>query len=133
MERFGENERCGSIEVYSSLGGMNRLDIDSCAENVIGLKKNGVEVVVPEKEPGYIGRIKLERGHLMWEFDVVSRELVLARYEEVELEIGSGRIVRKLVEREGCMYFGSLNRKNAIKYLVRLNDKMVKKGLPDQR
>lgn len=66
----------------------------------------------------FIGRQRIHRNHIMWQFNTVTGELKPAVIEvEVVANITEHKTKKKVITEEGCQYFPALNRKNAIKKL----------------
>lgn len=66
-----------------------------------------------------MGRIKPHRGHTLYQYNKVTKELIEAKFEEQELVIGAGLKVqkpnKKVLVQENCIYVSALNKKNALK------------------
>jgi hypothetical protein len=91
--------------------------------------KNKVEAttsVVSEKEQEkkrkFIGRIKPNKGHKVFEFNTKTFELRVAEVEESDtislddsLSTKNGTSKKSIITKDDCVYFSALNRKNALK------------------
>lgn len=69
----------------------------------------------------FVGRQRIHRNHIMWQFNTVTGELKPAVIEaEVVANIAEYKTKKKVITVEGCQYFPALNRKNAIKKLNKI-------------
>lgn len=87
------------------------------------------------KQVKFVGQSRLAPGHTMWEWNFIEDTLSPAEMESKAVIVPArmertllGGIVKreqrtaikhKIVIKEGCQYFGALNRKNAIKKIKR--------------
>jgi len=74
-----------------------------------------------------IGRCRVHRGHILYQFNTVALELTEASYiaqKEISWEDAKNGIFRKKVLKEkDCIYFSALNRENAIRKLQKSVDR----------
>lgn len=69
----------------------------------------------------YIGSIKHQPGHTLFEYNFVTKELNLPVIEETWAIVNGKTVVKKTVKRQdNCQYFEALNRKNALKKLKKV-------------
>lgn len=72
-----------------------------------------------EKKMQFIGSTNLQAGHKLWELDVFSGEIKEADFDtsEVVVDFEENRTIgrKKLIMKQGCLYAGALNKKNAFK------------------
>lgn len=69
----------------------------------------------------FVGRQRIHRGHTMWQFNIMTGELIPAKIESQTVLTKEGtRNKKKITTVEGCQYFPALNRKNAIKKLNKI-------------
>lgn len=96
------------------------------------LEKNSDEVELiaeqnQQTEFKLIGRCRVHRGHILYQFNTVTLELTEAIYvaqKEIIWEDARNGIFRKKVLKEkDCIYFSALNRDNAIRKLKKAVDR----------
>lgn len=63
-----------------------------------------------------IGSLKVTKGHILWQFNVVTKELQEAKFKTVTVSFDG--VKKNTVDvAKDCIYFQSLNRKNALRKL----------------
>jgi hypothetical protein len=79
-----------------------------------------------EKKLNLVNKGKLKRGHILWKYNTVLKTLNKSKYFEQENKLNWDKAIikdfsktKKVLIEENCIYFGSLNIKNAIKILER--------------
>ncbi len=70
-----------------------------------------------KKEIKLIGSQRKISGLTLWQFNTKTKELTKAKFKESSYIIGGGVKLRVIIE-DDCIYFQSLNRKNALRKLV---------------
>jgi mannose/fructose/N-acetylgalactosamine-specific phosphotransferase system component IIB len=100
-------------------------------ELIKDFKESEVEIAVEKqqrKEIKLIGRQRKIRGHILWEFNQKTKELIPATYKKQDFNVTSltpspsaVSISNKVQVNENCLYFQALNRANAIKKLGKGN------------
>jgi len=98
-------------------------------------EESEVEIVAEQqqkKEIKLIGRQRKIRGHILWEFNHKTKELIPATYKKQDFNVtsltpspSSVSISNKVQINENCLYFQALNRANAIKKLEKVNMKIA--------
>ena len=77
-----------------------------------------------EKQMKYVGSTIIMPGHKLWELDVVSGNIVEAKFDtsEVVVDFENNSTVgrKKLIMKPGCLYAGALNKKNAFKKFLKM-------------
>ena len=87
--------------------------------------KASTEQVAVKKEDKFLGSIVLKKGHTMWEINIKERTIVPATYTKSEAVMSSKikgdiHIRKRLDIKADCIYFSALNKKNAIRHLLRV-------------
>lgn len=80
--------------------------------------KDNIIIAAEKREEKYLGSLELKRGHIMFEIDPKNDTVRQAEYKEEAIGL-DGKIKRKLVVKEGCIYEPALNAKNAIKHIIK--------------
>ncbi len=90
-------------------------------ENINETRKKEVE-----KKITFVNRILPKRGHKIWKFNISLNTLIECEFLEESKELKWGNAVvkdfsktKKVIIEENCIYFNSLNIKNAVKILKR--------------
>ena len=83
-----------------------------------------VRNVQQEKKQVLVGQIKPKRGHTLFEFNLRTKTIKKAEFEQSYIvfnKFGSkpNAINRKVMVAEDCVYISALNEKNALKKLFR--------------
>ncbi len=77
-----------------------------------------------EYEHKYLGSIKPHRGHILYEFNKITKKLKEAEFENLDIHYNADlkkmKKRKKVIVNENCFYLSSLNQKNAIKKLTNL-------------
>jgi len=85
-----------------------------------------IEIKEEAKKTKLLGQMVSQRGLTLFEYNTESKSLEEAKFKTTILEGGhfknkSKNIIHKILEqKQGCIYFQALNRKNALKKLDRL-------------
>lgn len=92
-------------------------------------KDNEVEIVVEKehrKEIRLIGQQRKISGLTLWEFNVKTMELNPAQFKKEDVEVTGLRLKKDLTLKhnrvhtnEACLYFQALNKRSALKKLLR--------------
>lgn len=93
-------------------------------ENIIDQVHNVREAEFP-KETLHIGKLHLQKGMLLWEFDLNTAEVKPAAMDG-ELVYCAGEIRRKHTARPMCLYVAAINKKNAEKKFLKMVDQQCK-------
>tara|TARA_R110000850_G_scaffold96776_1_gene202136 strand:- start:135 stop:461 length:327 start_codon:yes stop_codon:yes gene_type:complete len=88
-----------------------------------------------EKKLMFSHRITPHRGHEIWKFDIKNKKLSKCEFTKKSKEINWSDAVlknyksknKRVIKEDNCIYFNSLNRKNAIKILKRDYHIIIKK------
>jgi len=91
-------------------------------ENIKEVRKKEVD-----KKLILVNRILPKRGHKIWKYNTNTKELVECEFTEDLKDISWNKAInkdykqknKKVIIEENCIYFNSLNKKNAIKILKR--------------
>lgn len=70
-----------------------------------------------KKEIKLIGSQRKITGLTLWQFNTKTKELTKAKFKESTYIIGGGVKLKVIIEND-CIYFQSLNRKNALRKLT---------------
>jgi hypothetical protein len=70
----------------------------------------------------FVGQAILKRGHRCWELEIETGNIIPATFEkqDIHIEMDITAKKRKVVMKEGCLYFNGLNRKSVIKQMNNL-------------
>ena len=71
-----------------------------------------------KKELRLLGSQRKIAGLTLWQFNIKTEELTKAKFKESRYLVGGGTKLKVVIEKD-CIYFQSLNRKNAIKKLTK--------------
>jgi len=68
----------------------------------------------------YIGTLKPQKGHTLFEMNVVTQEIVIAKFEDIVIDFNSAlkgnySKKQKVIINPNCIYVTALNKKNAAK------------------
>lgn len=112
-------------------------------------KVQDVRQVEIEKQEKLIGKIKVNRGHTLYEINLKAQTIEPAQFEDADISFGNlgkaksgrgfgvnedgngnkkivldklGATTKKLLKKKDCIYIAALNRKNIVK-------KLIKKGI----
>lgn len=95
-----------------------------------------VEIVAEKQQQKVIKLIDRKRkirGHILWEYNQETHELKPAIYKKQDFQIASLEpsasalsISNKVQVNDKCIYFQSLNRKNAIKKLAKIGITLIR-------
>lgn len=93
-------------------------------------KELPIEIVAEQqqkKEIKHIGQQRKVPGHILWEFNEKTREVVRAVFKKTNITITGTSMspesiteTHKVVVKENCSYVQAMNRKNAIKHFKRM-------------
>jgi len=91
------------------------------------LNKNNIELVasseVTQHDKQFVGTIHPHKGHKLFEINLKKETIDEAKFEEVPFifseDVDKQKKKRKLIINEDCIYISALNRKNAVKHLVK--------------
>lgn len=91
------------------------------------LNKDKIELVtsseVAKHDKEYIGTIHPHKGHRLFEINLKNETIDDAKYEEVPFvfseDVEKQKKRKKLIINEDCIYISALNKKNAVKHLVK--------------
>jgi hypothetical protein len=80
-----------------------------------------------EKKLSFVNRILPKRGHKIWKYNTKTNELTECEFTEDSKEIKWEQALskdykqknKKVIIEDNCIYFNSLNKKNAVKILKR--------------
>lgn len=98
--------------------------------NILNLNPNNKDVIEivdqkqQEKELKLVDSQRPQRGHTLFKFDIKTRKVEKAKFEEVDIDFknaqkGDMSSKRTVMVEEGCIYRSALNVKNFIKILKR--------------
>ena len=84
-----------------------------------------------EKQQKQVGQLKPHKGHTVFEYNVLTGELVPAVIEDVISVQKHHKDLpptkhRKIIVKEGCVYVSALNIKNAVKKLAKYYGNKIK-------
>jgi hypothetical protein len=69
--------------------------------------------VKQENKPKLVGRLRPQKGHIVYEYNTETGKLVPATYDKQE----KGQKNKKITITKGCIYVSALNIKNAVRRL----------------
>jgi hypothetical protein len=78
-----------------------------------------------QKKSNYLGSIRQQNGHKCFEINTKTGEVNEANYEQIKAKYTTAKsigIVRKIIVKEDCLYITALNKKNAIRKLMKRID-----------
>lgn len=78
-----------------------------------------------QKKSNYLGSIRPHRGHKCFELNIKTGDVNEASYEQIKAKYTTAKsigIVRKIIVKEDCLYISALNKKNAIRKLMKRID-----------
>jgi len=90
------------------------------------IQKDTVEIVAQtkqEKKETLIGSIRPHQNHSLFEYNIQSGEISLAKFTESDIHFNGGdvgQIKKKVIIKEGFIYTSALNTKNAKKKIAKL-------------
>lgn len=86
------------------------------------LKDRTVQVAPAQKEYKYLGYMTKQRGHILFEYDRKTREVnkAIFKVEKTVRYDGSANSTQKIIINQDCFYIQALNKKNAIKKLIKM-------------
>lgn len=93
-------------------------------------KKDNTELSVQQKqqvEREFIGSIKPKNGHIVFEINVLTLEIVPAKFDELAiLKFTSEKLKRTITINKDCVYISALNKENALKKFRKVIEKHAK-------
>lgn len=111
-----------------------RIIPDSGAPSPLGEKAIAAEQRQVKAETS-ITSMTVHPGHTMFEFDLTTGEVSVAKVERVDARVVEktqlglvNTICKKVIQRPQCLYASALNAKNAIKKFSRMYERLVKAG-----
>lgn len=73
-----------------------------------------IERTIP-KEQKYLGTMLSHPGHTCFQYDTSTGEVTPAVFETTSENLATGKIRKKLLTKQGCLYVTALNKSNAQK------------------
>lgn len=70
-------------------------------------------IEVPYETETLISSVTQHKGHTMFEINCTTGEIIPAKYEEINANIVTGKVSRKIIVNKNCLYISCLNKKNS--------------------
>lgn len=88
-----------------------------------------IREVQEKRKETYVGSVTPQRGHRMFEYDIETKALIDAVFEQQDIvwnpNVDQVTPRRKIVMKPNCLYVSALNKKNAIKHLKKRGYEVV--------
>lgn len=82
-------------------------------ENIKPDKTDIVDQREIKKEAKFLGSMRIHKGHVIWELDMGTGNIIEATYDSINFDIRADKTRKKLILKDTCLYASALNKTNA--------------------